>query len=56
MLDGSLIVGGMVAFYLLDFLFSGTFPGGPFLLVIFLPGLLYIYCGLQSKTVESSQD
>ncbi len=54
-LGGSLIAGGMGAFYLLDFLFSGTFPRGPFFLVIALPGLLYIYSGLQSKTVEPSQ-
>jgi len=55
-LGGSLIVGGMAAFYLLDFLFSGTFPRGPFLLVIGLPGLLYIYSGLKSKTVGLSLD
>jgi len=56
MLGGLLIVGGMAAFYLLDFLFSGTFPRGPFLLVIVLPGLLYVYSGLQNKAEESARD
>jgi hypothetical protein len=55
-LGGSMIIGGMAAFYLLDYLFSGTFPGGPFLLVIVLPGLLYVYSGLQNKAEESARD
>jgi hypothetical protein len=42
-LGGWLVVGGMAAFYLLDFLFSGSFPqGGTFLLII-LPGFLYLF-------------
>ncbi len=44
-LGGWLVVGGMVAFYLLDYLFSGTFPrGGTFLLIV-LPGILYLISG-----------
>ena len=42
-LGGWLVVGGMAAFYLLDYLFSGSFPqGGTFLLII-LPGFLYLF-------------
>ncbi len=55
-LGGSLIVGGMAAFYLLDFLFSGTFPRGPFMLVILLPGLLYVYSGKLNKSSEIDKD
>lgn len=44
-LGGWLVVGGMTAFYLLDLLFSGSFPqGGTFLLIV-LPGLLYLVTG-----------
>lgn len=42
---GSLIIGGMVAFYLFDYLFSGTFPGGPYFLILASPAVLYLYCG-----------
>ena len=43
---GLLVVCGMAAFYLLDYLFSGTLPRGPFFLILAFPGLLFLYCGL----------
>ena len=47
-LTGGLITASaMVAFYLLDYLFSGTFPRGPYFLILFSPSLLYLYCGWQ---------
>ena len=45
---GVMTIGGTVAFYLLDYLFSGTFPGGPFFFILASPGLLFLYCGLRS--------
>lgn len=44
---GLLTVCGVAAFYLLDVLFSGTFPRGPFFLIFASPALLFLYCGLQ---------
>ncbi len=46
---GLLTVGGMAAFYLVDYLFSGTFPRGPFFLIFTSPSLLFLYCGLESR-------
>ena len=46
---GLLTVGGMAAFYLLNYVFSGTFPRGPFFLLFASPGLLFIYYGLQTR-------
>mgnify|MGYP001064172481 CR=1 FL=1 len=46
---GLLTVCGTAAFYLLDYLFSGTFPRGPFFLIFASPSLLFIYCGLQTR-------
>ncbi|MFP4394505.1 MAG: hypothetical protein ACLFTI_04495 [Anaerolineales bacterium] len=44
-----LTIGGLIAFYLLDYLFSGTFPRGPFFLIFTAPSLLFLYCGLQER-------
>lgn len=41
-LGGWLIVGGMAAFYLLDFVFTGTFPRGATFFMIALPGIFYL--------------
>jgi len=41
-LGGWMIIGGMAAFYILDFAFSGDFPRGPFFLIIALPGILFL--------------
>jgi hypothetical protein len=46
---GLLTVCGMAAFYLVDYLFSGTFPRGPFFFIIAFPGLLFLYCGLKTR-------
>jgi len=51
-LGGWLIVGGMVAFYIIDFVSSGTFPRGGTFLMIALPGILYLvlaYTGYQKN-------
>jgi multisubunit Na+/H+ antiporter MnhE subunit len=55
LLGGSLIVGGMAAFYLLDYLFSGTFPRGPFFLFIALTGLVFQICGSHNKSSDINQ-
>jgi hypothetical protein len=44
-LGGWLVVGGMLSFYLLDYLFSGSFPRGGTFFLIALPGLLYLFSG-----------
>jgi hypothetical protein len=49
LLGGALAVGGLVAFYLLDFLFSGTFPRGPFFLIIASPGVLFLLAGVMGR-------
>ena len=46
---GLLTVCGLVAFYLLDYAFSGTFPRGPFFLLLASPSLLFIYCSCSAK-------
>lgn len=46
---GLLTVCGVAAFYLLDYLFSGKAPQGPFFLIFALPGLLFLYCGLRTR-------
>lgn len=46
---GLLTVCGMAAFYLFDYLFSGTFPRGPFFLILASPGFLFLYCGLRAR-------
>jgi len=46
---GLLTVCGVAAFYLLDYLFSGTLPRGPFFLLFASPSLLFLYCGLQTR-------
>jgi hypothetical protein len=49
-LGGALLtIGGLIAFYLLDYLFSGTFPSGPFLLLFAAPSLLFLYDGLRER-------
>lgn len=54
-LTGALLtLGGMVAFYLLDYLFSGTFPRGPYFLIFSSPALLFLYCGLRGRAVSKA--
>jgi hypothetical protein len=46
---GLLTICGVAAFYLLDYLFSGTLPRGPFFLIFASPGLLFVYYGWQKR-------
>jgi hypothetical protein len=46
---GLLTACGVAAFYLLDYLFSGTFPRVPFFLIFASPSLLFLYCGLKTR-------
>lgn len=46
---GLLTVCGVVAFYLVDYLFSGTFPKVLLPFIFALPGLLFLYCGFQTR-------
>jgi hypothetical protein len=39
---GLLVIGGAVAFYALDYAFSGTFPRGPYFLLLASPSLLFL--------------
>ncbi len=52
-LAGYLIVGGMVAFYLVDFLLSEDFPRGPTFLMIAFPGFLYLLASLRKDAVAA---
>jgi len=49
LLGGSLTICGLIAFYLLDFLFSGTFPRGPYFLLFSSPGFFFLYVGLLAR-------
>jgi len=42
LVGGLLTIGGAIAFYALDYAFSGTFPRGPYFLVLASPGLLFL--------------
>lgn len=46
---GLLTVCGIAAFYLVDYLFTGTLPRGPYFLIFASPSLLFLYCGLQIR-------
>ena len=48
---GLLTICGVAAFYLVDFLFSGTIPGVLLPLIFALPGLLFLYCGFQTRKI-----
>lgn len=50
LLGGLLTVGAVIAFYLLDYAFSGSFPRGPYFVLFFSPSLLFIYCGWRART------
>ena len=43
-IGGALVVGGMMAFYGLNFAASGRFPGGWVFPLCFLPGILALVC------------
>lgn len=52
-LGGWMIIGGMAAFYFLEFVFSGDFPRGPFFLIIALPGILFLISYYASNKTEA---
>ena len=52
---GLLTIFGVGAFYLLDYLFSGTLPRGPFFLIFATPSLLFTYCGWQTMKKQKAE-
>ena len=52
---GLLTVCGVAAFYLVDYLFSGTLPGVLLPLIFALPSLLYLYCGFQARKIPGAK-
>ena len=42
----ALILGGMVAFYAIEFVGYGRFPGGPVFPLLYLPGVLLLIVGI----------
>jgi hypothetical protein len=48
-IGGGLTVGSMLAFYIFEVIFTGSFPKGGFFIVIALPGVLFLYLGLMAK-------
>jgi len=52
---GLLTVCGVAAFYLVDYLFTGTLPGVLLPLIFASPSLLFLYCGLQTRKKPSAK-
>jgi len=53
-LGGIMALGGMVAFYLFDFAFSGDFPRGPTFLIIAFPGVLFLILAYTANKTDQS--
>jgi len=53
-LGGWMTVGGMLAFYLFDFIFSGYFPQGPTFLIIAFPGILFLILTYTGKNTDQN--
>jgi hypothetical protein len=53
---GLLIIGGMIAFHLFDFAFSGNFPRGPFFLIFASPGVIFLLYAWLIRKTELEQD
>ena len=53
LVGGLLSIGGVVAFYLFDYLFSGTFPRGSIFFILAFPGALFLYCGLMDRSASN---
>jgi hypothetical protein len=53
-LGGWMTVGGMLAFYLSDYIFSGDFPRGPVFLIIAFPGILFLLLTYTVNTEDQS--
>lgn len=43
-LGGWMTVGGIVAFYLFDYIFTGDFPRGTVFPIVAFPGILFLIC------------
>ena len=52
---GLLTVCGVAAFYLVDYLFSGTLPKVLLPFIFASPGLLFLYCGFQTRKKTRAQ-
>ena len=52
LVGGLLSIGGVVVFYLVDYLFSGTFPRGPIFFILAFPGALFLYCGVMDRSAS----
>ena len=49
-LHGGLItICGLAAFYLINYLFAGSFPRSPYFLIFASPGFLYLYLGIACR-------
>jgi len=46
---GLFTICGVTAFYLVDYLFSGTLLRLPFPVIVASPSLLFLYCGFQTR-------
>jgi hypothetical protein len=49
---GLLTACGVVAFYLIDYFFTGSLPGVPLPLIFASPSLLFLYCGFQTRKIS----
>jgi hypothetical protein len=48
-LGGAMMVGGMILFYVINFIGSGKFPGGWVFQILFVPGILFLICWFVTK-------
>lgn len=53
---GVLTIGSMAAFYLLDYLFTGDFPDGPFFLILISPSFLFLYLAFKVRPESGSSN
>jgi hypothetical protein len=52
-LGGGITVASLVAFYLLDRFLSGSFPRGFAFAVLAVPGILFLLCGLWTRSTAA---
>jgi len=52
-LGGIITVSSLVAFYLLNMLFTGSFPGGSWFLIFVAPGMVFLLCGFLERSKSS---
>ena len=55
-IGGALAVGGMIAFYLFDYAFSGELPRSIIFFVLAFPGILFLYCEEKKKRSTSGNE